>query len=474
MALEAALTSMTTSNSLFKQGMITVDLEREQITVMEKILKSVQRLNQTFSDFIDQQEMLRLKGLDKPDVGGLAPTSTPSTPEEESMYSKLLKIGTLFLTAFRLGIMGVVGYFIAQFEIVKALFGKSFASIGKSITTAFTDLTKGITERINNTRKVLSNSIKGFRMGLAMQVELIKSSLFEIFDGMRNKIKNSFLKFTDKFARFFDIISDAGKAFQELTSGKVTAAISKFTTPIKTFFTDLPGKMLSTLMKPFQMIKTFVTGIGAKFAALAGMFGKIFLPFAVIMTVWDTAKGALEGLEENGIIGGFMGAIEGLLNSIIFAPLDLIKSLVSWILEKFGFDEASAGLDSFSFQEIFSGIMNTVTKFFVDMKNSFIDIINKAIGYLNLLPFVDIEPFEAGEAYVAPAPKPKAVIKTESMEDETAVATDRNLSGQNVVVSAPTSNTTNNVSSSSTAFAFNQNENPEDLYGRTLTRRGYR
>ena len=193
------------------------------------------------------------------------------------------------------------------------------------------------------------------------------------------------------------------------------------------------------------------------------------------MTLWDTVKGMMEGFEENGIIGGFYGAVEGLINSVIMAPLDLIKDLVSWVLEKLGFDGAAETLDSFSFVDIFSSVMETWVQFVFGIKNKFIDGINSVIEWANgyLPDSFAIDTLEPGTAYVAAPPKPKEVEKTTDLENETAVSTDNAMKGTNVVVSAPTTNT-NNVSSSSTAFAFPQNENPQDVYGRTLTRRGYR
>jgi hypothetical protein len=75
-------------------------------------------------------------------------------------------------------------------------------------------------------------------------------------------------------------------------------------------------------------------------------------------------------------------------------------------------------------------------------------------------------------AKVSSPAESRGVLKTGELQDAVAVKTDRAMAGSNVIVSAPSSTTTNNVSNASTAFAFPQNEVVEDLYGRSLTRRG--
>ena len=64
------------------------------------------------------------------------------------------------------------------------------------------------------------------------------------------------------------------------------------------------------------------------------VIGRLFLPFTLIMTAFDVVKGAIAGFEEDGFLGGLAGAFEGLFNSLIGAPLDLLKSAVAWVLDK--------------------------------------------------------------------------------------------------------------------------------------------
>ena len=65
--------------------------------------------------------------------------------------------------------------------------------------------------------------------------------------------------------------------------------------------------------------------------------------------------GELDQLEddaniEDKIVAAFEGFTKGLIKFIMF-PIDVIKDVTSWILDKLGFDDSSGFLDSFSFGE---------------------------------------------------------------------------------------------------------------------------
>ena len=96
------------------------------------------------------------------------------------------------------------------------------------------------------------------------------------------------------------------------------------------------------------------------FKFVSGIVSKLALPLFVIMTVWDTVKGAIEGFEKEGIVGGIKGAVLGFFNSLIFGPLDMLKYAAAWVLKQFGFEDAAKVLESFSFVTIFSDIIGTM------------------------------------------------------------------------------------------------------------------
>jgi YD repeat-containing protein len=189
-------------------------------------------------------------------------------------------------------------------------------------------------------------------------------------DGV-SKVRNFVKGIMDGFTKMFK--SDGlGKVSQMLTRG--VAAIKDFFKPITEAmkYVRTGGGFIANLMKTvrsgissvmgfFGRIGNFFGSFSKVFAGFAAVAKKIFLPLTIVMTIWDTVKGMFAGFEENGIVGGITGAIEGFVNSLIMAPLDMLKGAVSWVLDAFGFENASAALDSFSFEELYSGFIDGIT-----------------------------------------------------------------------------------------------------------------
>ena len=97
------------------------------------------------------------------------------------------------------------------------------------------------------------------------------------------------------------------------------------------------------------------------------MLGKLFLPLTIIIAVYDSIMGALDGYKEsdeetwNGkIIDGLDGGITGLVNSLIGMPLDFLKDDLAWILKKMVFDKEAEALKNFSFAEEIGKIIDSL------------------------------------------------------------------------------------------------------------------
>ena len=117
-----------------------------------------------------------------------------------------------------------------------------------------------------------------------------------------------------------------------------------------------------------------ISQIGTFFGKAGGflkMLGKLFLPLTIIIAVYDSIMGALDGYKESDeetwigkIIDGLAGGITGLINSLIGIPLDFLKSALGWILGKMGFTGAEEALASFSFADIISDIIGSIFGYF--------------------------------------------------------------------------------------------------------------
>ena len=209
------------------------------------------------------------------------------------------------------------------FSVVKGFFNIS-KSIGRLIV-AFSP--KVLVDGIGKAVSTFTNTVKTLFTGLSMQFDILKTSIMDskVLKSIGVTVKAFFKPFVD----LFTMIKDSIKS--------VTSVGSKFAKIGETLksFSGLVGKTL-------------------------GIVSKIFFPLTVIIALWDTVKGMFEGFEKEGIIGGIKGAITGLFNSLIFGPLDMIKSAISWVLGFFGFEKMEKLLDSFSFEDMFTKIVATL------------------------------------------------------------------------------------------------------------------
>jgi len=136
---------------------------------------------------------------------------------------------------------------------------------------------------------------------------------------------------------------------------------------------DVPKKA-SRIAKFFGRIGEFFTRIKVAFQASDGIFakiikgafgvgrflGKMMFFVQVITSIFDTVTGAMEGFKEEGIIGAIKGGIKGLLNGLVFSLLDMVKDGISWLADYFGFENIKTVLDSFSFVEMFTSLVDKI------------------------------------------------------------------------------------------------------------------
>ena len=262
-------------------------------------------------------------------------------------------LGTLGLLLA--GLVGIVkGYvsalktFVKAFtpESILAAFKEKIAKIGSSFVKIIDDLKLSFAKGFN----ILRSKLVGFISGLSMQFDLLKDSKFgKYIDNIRDILKSVMAPITAAFEyirgaakTLSSVFVTGGEAIKTLTAGPVQFIVETVKGWISTF-------------------KTFASALGR----VSTILGKIFAPIFIIMTVYDTVKGMLKGFEEDGIVGAIGGAIKGFFNSLIMTPLDMIKSAVSWIAGAFGFDNVEKALDAFSFEDLFTklidGIFGAVT-----------------------------------------------------------------------------------------------------------------
>jgi hypothetical protein len=250
--------------------------------------------------------------------------------------------------SFKISIASLKAGFSGADVDIKA-FRKSFGNftklnqrmegIGKSVKATMTSM-KNIGPNI---AKSIGASIKGVGQS-------IKGSKFikPVIDGVRSMFKFVTTPFND--------VKNAVSSFKKMMPGG--GGIGKMIKPV----TDSIGKVM-------KVLRSITKGA----FAFGRILGRVFLPISIIMGLFDFVGGAMDGFKKysekgffEGLMGGLLGGVSALLVGIVGMPLDLLKDMVSWLLEKMGFGEASEFLDSFSFSEMIGSLFTSLTDTIMD------------------------------------------------------------------------------------------------------------
>lgn len=119
---------------------------------------------------------------------------------------------------------------------------------------------------------------------------------------------------------------------------------------------------LDDIIKPLKDILGFV-------GKIAKVVGKIFIPIGFLFSAFDVISNIVDGYKEGGITGAIGAGIESIFDDVLFAIPNLLGEAVAWLLDKFGFENATAFIDknlrdkdgNFS---IFNGIKNLLKNVF--------------------------------------------------------------------------------------------------------------
>jgi hypothetical protein len=302
-------------------------------------LEKERELKEFYSDLLDA-----MKEKNKPDV-------------EKKKEEEVAPLGAL-ATVLAVTIGAAIGVVAGQLKAIKAV-------------------TKFLTP------KALMNVFKSFGASIKSNLGFFKNFVIDKLKSVQAAFQSGFQRI-QKFLTFADD-SNIGKALSKLKTflepvQKAITSIKNYFKPIAGIFNSIKGNtsVITTITTKIAEIWSKVTGafqrvigvfktVGSKLGMFGNIVGgvsrivsKLFLPIAIVMTLFDTIKGAIDGFAKDGILGGLLGAVEGLFTSLITKPLDLVKDAVAWVLDKFGFKSEAKELNSFSFTELFSNMIDGV------------------------------------------------------------------------------------------------------------------
>lgn len=378
---EGQLTRNTGTNSIKATNFILAHIHE----VMADLTDVMMEQTSVLDDFIDDSARLAaLAGLNNQ-----ADEEEKKKKEEEDdkvagpKLSLLAKLGAGALGA-------VIGMFRGWVNAIR------FFKLGK------------IVDAIESVGSSIVKSIKNFgTMGLNV-IKNIKSAVFGV---------------TSPLSRIVEPFVDAGRAIVTLVKdvlgfGKTVSKIGGYFGSLLKIVKNISGLVsriflpLTIIMTAFDTIKDAIAGyaeggiLGAFEGAVTGFFNSlIFGPLDLLkdMTSWVLGKLGFENASETldsfsfsdlfsqlvggvfDLIGDLFGALTQSFTNVLDAfktgdawtvagtliteyfqlmvmkPLDLLKDLVSWAADLFGFENASAWLDSFSFSEMFTSVVDWIS-----------------------------------------------------------------------------------------------------------------
>jgi len=355
---------------------------------------SVLNMNNMLGDLTDAMMLQRLDLLEmmreKKDTAPGAPAGQAGDAKAGSGNLALLLAGlAAFASGFIGGILDSIKNLVKLFRIDK-LFDMLKAATGNLLTRIGSIVSRIIDPIADLFRLMRGKIVAAVEDSIKIIDDMIQPIRNLFAAGPESRIGKLFAAILKPFMFPFEgVIDELAKPLKALFSGE-EGIISKIFRRIKTTF--------DALIEPIQKAFGFVTDAFKIFqegspvmnalGSVGRIIGRLFYPFTLIMGIFDTVKGAIAGYEEEGFLGGISGAIEGLLNSLVGAPLDLLKSAVSWVMKKLGFQNAEKLLDSFKFEDIITDIVMSPIVMLKRAFNGIIELIASGIEKLTI-PFVD-------------------------------------------------------------------------------------
>ena len=246
--------------------------------------------------------------------------------------------------------------------------------------------------------KLWKSVVGKFKIG--QKIEEFFALMLEKWEGLKTLVSEGFVKawtsvkaffkensIVQKIVGFFDDIVNGVKSFFKID--EIIPELKIVGQSLKEIFAG-PIEWLSKLfkgggglMEGFMKMFSFFEPIMNLFKSLGKILGKLAVPIQIIMSIFDTVTGAMDGWTktEGSVIDKLMGAIKGgltgLLNGLIGGLADLLKDGLSWVLDFFGMKDAAAWLDSFSFSKIIEDTIGAVVDGFSSIITGVVDVFMK-------------------------------------------------------------------------------------------------
>ena len=220
------------------------------------------------------------------------------------------------------------------------------------------------------------------------------------------------------------IVKALGVAFKVVTA-PLKLLINAFTFSAKVFGKIGPtfSKIIGTVVGVFTKLFGFIGGVVKGIMALLGPFGavlaKLFLPVTIIMGVIDGIKGFVEGFKDGGLLDGIFTGIGSILGGLVGLPLDFLKNIFAFILEKLGFEQVAEAMKEFSFKEMILNVFGGIADFFKSIPGIIAKVAEKVLRAVPIIGDTLADKFFGKDKEVE-------IKKREKIQEESQEVIDKN------------------------------------------------
>ena len=269
------------------------------------------------------------------------------------------------IAAFSAGLAGLRGWEVGALKKVKT----GLSTLGDIAAKGADSLKLGLL------RRVFGIGADGEKIsGLGKKGDLTK--VMSVEEAVNNRIQALRTKFLNTFGIGADLkpIQDPSDAMKVSAKGslalRATAAMGKILNPVRSFATGVTDFIKGAGAGLFKFLDPFISG--AK--TFGSIFSKIMAPIGILISLFDGVKAF--NAEEGGLYEKFKAGFSTAIADFIGAPLDLLKSGMTWILKNLlGVEvdeegkvipgqglkgEALRVIKEFSFEDSIKGLINGV------------------------------------------------------------------------------------------------------------------
>ncbi len=311
---------LSEQTSILKQESIS-----ENIAEQTSILKQILDLNQRVFEEDKRKEALSSVGRTVGIQTVPTDTDTSPTPNTNTDRSGGIQSIGLLARAAAMAIGTALGVIQGQLKAIAFVFPQiatTLSDLTKNLSNTFTQFSSSVRSTLRSITGVFDDVFKWTKTAFSFE----GSSLSKVIDSVKTGVNYLIKPFSDLVA----VVDDLSKG------------------PI------------NTIKNTFDSITTAIKSFGSIVKGIATTVAKVFYPLTILITAFDTIKGAIEGYAEGGFLGAFQGAIDGFFNSLITMPLDFVKDMGAWLVRQLGFDETADWLNEFSFTDLFKSFTSAI------------------------------------------------------------------------------------------------------------------